>query len=189
MTTLSITPTTHDWVSAEELYTNWMDHLPPDMENIIWEMMPIKAPLMNAYELGVRVLHVPVDEKPRIVNIYEDAEEKPYKQIQKLVGGSFDAMGIEGDFSLYMQDYDLTGPINRFIFKHLGLVVRGDVVIVRNDDDDGEMRDYAPLDWKKAERHLIKRGHRFHYIYKSGYPAILEELHLADLIDFNRKRL
>jgi hypothetical protein len=176
----SITLTNYE--TAEEQYTTWMEQLPHEIENIIWNMMTIKAPLQNAFETGTRVLHIPCDGEPRIVSI-EDAED--YKQYQQLVGGCYDGLWLWGKHTMYMKDYDVDGPINRFVFKHLGLVVRGDVVLVCNDGD-GEKTDYIPIDWKEMERQIIKRGLLFHYIHKQYMRG---ELRACGLVDMAGKRL
>jgi len=174
-----------EWISAEEQYMDIAEQIPRDVENIIWKMMVLKAPLMDAFEMGVRVLHVPAEEKPRIVNVEEDTDLQTYKD---LVGGSFEGWWLFGNYYMYCLDYAMTQPINRFIFKNLGLIIRGNVVIVRNDEDGGKI-DYLPIDWKQMEINLIKRGLLFHYIYKCRNPTILEELHLNGMIDRQRKRI
>ena len=174
-----------EWISAEEQYTEMVEQIPRDVENIIWNMMVVKAPLMDAFETGVRVLHIPVDEEPRIVNV---ENETPFETYKNIIGGSFDGLWLFGNYYIYMLDYAEKEPINRFVFKNLGLIVRGDVVIVRNDED-GCKVDYAPIDWKVMERNLIKRGLLFHYIYKRRNPIYVGELLLSGLIDADGRRL
>ena len=171
------------WISAEEQYTEMVEQIPRDVENIIWNMMVVKAPLMDAYEVGTRVLHIPVDGEPRNVSVIRDGLD--FTNYKTLIGGDFDALWLWGGYYLYLLDYAPTGPINRFLFKHLGLVVRGNVVIMRQDDECMQV-DYVPIDWKDTERNLIKMGHCNHYIYN---PLIKEELYMAGLIDADRKRI
>lgn len=183
--------------TAEEQYFTWMEQLPHEIENIIWNMMTVKAPLQNAFETGTRVLHIPCDADPRIVSMEDDSREEEIeyrerdaettsiKKMKQLIGGQYEGLWLWGKHSMYMKDYDMDGPINRFVFKHLGLVVRGDVVLVCNDDD-GNKTDYIPVVWKDMERQIIKRGLLFHYIHKQYMRG---ELRACGLIDMAGKRL